>query len=299
MVHAFSKCCACCAFLVAGILLSPRPLVGQSAWAAIGPNGKLVYRHLPGGDHIADFSSAGYKGGGVALPAVAMKRTVTPSGQDDTAAIQKAIDEVAKLPLVDGVRGAVILKKGTFHCSETIVLAASGVVLRGEGADHQGTTIVMTGDPHVAIRIGGKLNVQKVGAAAKIADAYVPSGAASFHVTDASGFHAGDTLLIVRPITAEWVHFLGMDRLGLRGGKPEHWIEGTLDVRRRIASVNGNQVTLEVPLMDAYDNKYLGTGTVDVTKVEVSGQVEEVGIENLRIVAPSRSITLGLRSSMA
>jgi hypothetical protein len=288
-----TKCSVSCALFVAGILSPSHMLVAQSSWAAIDPNGKLVYRHLPAGDHIADFSSAGYKGGGVALPTVAMKRTVAPSGGDDTAAIQKAIDEVAKLPLVDGLRGAVVLKKGTYHCAGTILLATSGVVLRGEGTDDQGTTIVMTGDPHVAIRIAGKLNVQKVGATARIADAYVPSGAVTFHVSDASGFHAGDTLLIVRPITAEWVHFMGMDTLGLRGGKPEHWIEGNLDVRRHVASVAGNEVTLEVPLMDSYDARYLGAGAVSVTKVEVSGQVEEVGVENLRVAAPSRSITLG------
>ena len=42
---------------------------------------------------------------------------------DDTAAIQAAIDEVSKLPLVGGVRGAVLLDKGRFHCSATLRLA--------------------------------------------------------------------------------------------------------------------------------------------------------------------------------
>lgn len=293
MSHILSKCCCNAACAAVAMLLVPRAILSQSPWAAVGPEGKLVYRQLPGGDHIADFSSAGYKGGGVALPNVPMKRRLTPSGGDDTAAIQRAIDEVAALPRVDGFRGAVVLGKGTFHCAHTLSLTASGVVLRGEGADDNGTTIALTGDPHVAIRVSGKLSVQKVGTAVRIADPYVPSGATSFHVTDASGIHAGDTVLIVKPVTPEWVHFMGMDALGLRGGKPEHWIDGTLEVRRRVASVAGNQVKLEVPLMDSYDAKYLGTGTVTVTKVQVSGQVEEVGVEDLRIVAPSRSITLG------
>ncbi|SEF44703.1 hypothetical protein SAMN05421819_0048 [Bryocella elongata] len=293
MVLEFRRHWLLCATLATGLSFAAQPVAGQSAWAAIGPDGKLAYRHLPGGDHIADFSSAGYRGGGVALPMVPMKRAVTPSGQDDTAAIQKAIDEVAALPQVDGFRGAVVLRKGTYHCFGTILLTVSGVVLRGEGADDTGTTIVMTGEPHVAIRVRGKLDVQTVGAPVQVADTYVPSGATTFHVTDASGIHAGDTLSIVKPVTPAWVQFMGMDALGLRGGKPEHWIDGTLQVRRRVASVKGNAVTLAVPLMDSYDAKYLGVGAVSVTRVQVSGQVEEVGVEDLRVVAPSRSITFG------
>ncbi len=268
-------------------------LLAQSHWVATGPDGKLVYGHFQTGDHIADFSSAGYKGGGVALPVVGMKRTVEPSDKDDTAAIQNAIDEVGKLPLVDGFRGAVVLAKGTFHCSGTISFDTSGVVLRGAGPGEDGTKIIMTGDPHLAFHIAGKLNQVKVGKTVKISDAYVPSGTKTFHVTDASGFHAGDTLLIVKPVTAEWVHFMGMDTLGMRNGKQEHWVQGNLEVRRRVASVSGNEITLEVPLMDSYDSKYIGAGSVAVTKVQVSGQVEEVGVEDLGVEAPGRSITLG------
>ena len=73
-----------------------------------GPDGKLVYKTTKFGDRIMDFSHAGYMGGGVALPDVPVKKTIEPSGgEDDTALIQAAIDEVSALPLVDGSRGLV------------------------------------------------------------------------------------------------------------------------------------------------------------------------------------------------
>src|SRR4051794_33984164 len=127
-----------------------------SQWAYPGPDGKLVYKTTPAGDRIMDFSYAGYMGGGVALPDVPVKKTVKPSGgEDDTALIQGAIDEVAKSPLENGFRGTVLLAPGIFPCSATINITGSGVVLRGSG--NKESTIKMTGRPHLAIgmRSGG------------------------------------------------------------------------------------------------------------------------------------------------
>src|SRR5688500_11361777 len=127
----------------------------RSAWVNPGADGKLVYKTTPAGDRIMDFSHAGYRGGGVALPMVAVKRTVKPTGgDDDTAAIQQAIDDVAAMPLENGFRGAVLLAPGTFSCERTIIIPASGVVLRGSGSDGaMKTTIKMTGKPHLAIAV--------------------------------------------------------------------------------------------------------------------------------------------------
>ena len=83
--------------------------------------GKLSYKTLAGNDRILDFSHAGYAGGGVKLPGVAVQKTVTPSGGDDSAAIQSAIDAIAALPLKDGFRGAVLLAPGTFHCAKPLI----------------------------------------------------------------------------------------------------------------------------------------------------------------------------------
>jgi hypothetical protein len=74
---------------VAGILrTSAAP---ASEWIYPGKDGKLVYKTTAAGDKIMDFSSAGYMGGGVALPDVPVKQIVKPTGgEDDTAAIQAA-----------------------------------------------------------------------------------------------------------------------------------------------------------------------------------------------------------------
>src|SRR5262245_1884823 len=89
-----------------------------SEWIYPGPDGKLVYKTTPRGDRIMDFSQAGYMGGGVALPNVPTKKIIKPSGgEDDTALIQSAIDEVAAMPLEGKFRGAVLLAPGTFACS--------------------------------------------------------------------------------------------------------------------------------------------------------------------------------------
>src|SRR6185369_8658784 len=69
-------------------------------WARYDESGKLVYKPLDArGDRIMDFSSAGYRGGGVAIPEVPTVMTIGPSGGDDSAAIQAALDAVAQRPL--------------------------------------------------------------------------------------------------------------------------------------------------------------------------------------------------------
>ena len=262
----------------------------QSRWVKMGSDGRLIYARTSRGDRIPDFSFAGYESGGVGLPHVMAKRTVAPSGGDDTASIQKAIDEVSALPLVDGHRGAVELKAGTYHCSGTLTIAASGVVLRGAGDAASGTTIEMTGAPHLAVSIAGQLRQKDDGEATTIADAYVPAGSTVFHVASAAGLNAGDTLLIRKPVTAAWVHFMGMDTMR-RNGQAEHWVRTPyLEVRRRIASVHGNAITLTVPLMDDYDSRFFDGGHAQVSRVDVSGRIAQVGVEDLRFLAPRRSI---------
>jgi len=96
--------------------------------------GKLIYLPDAYGNIIPDFSQVGYKKGS-ALPNVETKITLNPSGKDDTQAIESAINSIAKMPLnLNGFKGALLLKKGTYYVSKTITLVDSGIVIRGEGS---------------------------------------------------------------------------------------------------------------------------------------------------------------------
>ncbi|HEY7090675.1 MAG TPA: discoidin domain-containing protein [Tepidisphaeraceae bacterium] len=275
-----------------------------SEWVHPGPDGKLIYKTTPAGDRIMDFSYAGYMGGGVALPDVPVRKTIKPSGgEDDTALIQAAIDEVAKLPLENGFRGAVLLEAGIYPCTNTLTISTSGVVLRGSGAEGGTTsTIKMTGRPHLALavrmprapgRAGGDAEGDDAGSAHTLmADPYVPSGAMSFNVENTSGFAAGDTISIRRPVTDAWIKFMHMDDL-TRDGRPQTWIRAgsTTVTERTIAAIAGNKITLDVPLSDSFDSKYLNPPGTAVVKIRPPARVSQVGIENLHIECPPQEIS--------
>jgi hypothetical protein len=275
---------------------------GESQWVHPGEGGHLMYKPTPAGDRVMDFSYAGYMGGGVSLPVVPVKRTVTSSGgEDDTARIQAAIREVAAMPLEGDFRGAVLLTPGTFSCASTITIEADGVVLRGSGSGKDGTTIRMTGAPHVALTIGstarrprsrsGERTSNEKIVETTIIDAYVPSGAASFHVADVAGFAVGDSIAIHHPVTAAWVKFMQMDDL-TRDGKPQTWIKtgATITTERTIAGISGNTITLGVPLSDSLDSKYLNPPGTKVAKLAPPELVSQSGIEHLHIECPPQAI---------
>lgn len=268
-------------------------LFAKSDWVYAGPDGKLIYQTTPAGDRIMDFSHAGYMGGGVALPQVPVQRTVKPSsGGDDSAAIQTAVNAVSAMPLTSGFRGAVLLAPGTFTCSNTITIGADGVVLRGSGATGSTkSTLKLAGKPHPAISIRSLVNrgrrERTSEAETKIADPYLPAGARKFTVEDASRFAVGNTIEVRRPVTAAWVEFMGMNNL-VRDGKPQTWLRaGTrIATERRIATITGRTITLDVPLSDSYDSKYLNPPGTVIAKVQPAKRVAQCGVESLHIESP-------------
>lgn len=114
-----------------------------SQWVYYNSSGTLTYKTLdPQGDKIMDFSTAGYEQGAVEIPTAPVEATLSPSGGDDTANIQAAINTVSAMPLnaTTGLRGAVLLNPGSYTVSSSLSISASGVVLRGSGSGASPTT---------------------------------------------------------------------------------------------------------------------------------------------------------------
>jgi hypothetical protein len=259
-----------------------------SKWVYFGSGHRLEYRADQRGNRIMDFSYAGYRGGGVRLPDERVARTLGPVEGDNTARIQQALDAAAI-----AAPGAVLLAPGTFEVAGTLAISASGVVLRGSGSGRGGTAIKLTGAPHRFLQIRGAGRWEPAGRPVAITDAYVPSGSASFHVSDAAAFRAGDTVLINHPVTAAWIHFMGMDTL-VRDGKPQTWIRAATVIRtdRVIRSIHGSEIALDVPLSDSLDAKFFDSTGASIVKYSFPGRISEVGVESLCVEAPGLDVPI-------
>lgn len=262
----------------------------QSRLAAISADGRLHYTaYSPQGDVLPDFSHCGYRGGGVAFPMLAVKLTLAPqSGDaDDAPRIQKALDEVSALtPDGNGLRGAVLLKRGVYRCGSTLHLRASGVVLRGEGDGQDGTQLIATyrkAEP--LIEVGGKGGPQAHGKSVEITSDYVPVGAMDLTVESAAGFKVGQTVFVARRGNEAWITETGMDRITPRAADPKstkQWQPFDLKFDRVITAIKGNRLTLDAPLGCAIDRRW-GGGAVQ--GYNDSDRIENCGVELLRAVS--------------
>jgi hypothetical protein len=242
-----------------------------SEWAYPEADHRVHYLYDARGNSIMDFSSAGYRAGGVKPPSPAVAQRLTPASGDNTARIQAALDSAT---------GTVVLTAGEYEVAGTLSITHSGVVLRGES----GARIRLTGQPHCLLEIRGTGTWQEEGSRAPVLDAYIPAGATTFRVRGASAFHHGDHVLVVRPVTAEWLHFIGMDSWA-RNSEPHSGIHAGAVIRtdRVVDIVEGDRVTLDVPLSDALDSKFTAASLV---RYSFPGRITEVGVEGLRIAAP-------------
>ena len=282
-------------------VLIPTCLFPQSEWVRIGSNHQLIYKTSDKGDKIMDFSHAGYRGGGVAIPDIPVKKIINRiSGISDyTNLIQEAIDEVSALPLIEGFRGTVLLAPGKYPCSRAITISEDGVVLRGSGTHSKESVIVMQGDKHTAIVLNNEISrgtgnrlgtVDTNKFSYKIADDYISAGASSFTVENALGLASGDNIEICKPVTEKWIQFMQMDNL-VRDGKPQTWIKAGsyIITERQISAVDGNRITLTVPLADSYDSRFTDDNTTLVVANNVK-RLKNAGVENLQIVSPDQAV---------
>lgn len=257
----------------------------QSDIAYMGTGGKLIYIPDYKGNRIADFSHAGYMGGGVQLPDVQTQMTLEPAEGDATARIQEAIDAVSLLPPTpEGLRGAVLLRRGTYHLAGTLKIAASGVVLRGEGQGEDGTLLYATGARKKnVLEIGGASGIKLLeDTSTTVTDLYVPSGSHSFHVEDARHLRVGDSIIIRRYGNDAWIHEIGMDTIAQRPitGGTKMWSPFELDFDRIIVQMEGNKITVDAPLTNSVELRW---GGAQVLKYEDPDRIEHVGVENMRV----------------
>ena len=227
-----------------------------------------------------DFSYAGYEAGN-AVPWVKAVLTVRPSGGDDTALLQGAIDRVASMPLgQDGFRGALLLSPGRYHVKGQLNLSASGVVLRGAGASR--TVIVAEGiDRRPLISVGAAKDVSLDSGLQVQQDA--PAGARTLRLASVVGLHVGDHVVVRRPSTKEWNTAMSMTGLpGTFADQRLDWRPGAHDLvwDRVLTGVDAqaNSVELDAPITTALESQY-GGGTL--ARVTGNAPPENIGIEDL------------------
>src|ERR1051325_8846273 len=257
-----------------------------STWAFPGSSGRILLQPDALGNRVLDYSSCGYKGGGVAIPEVPVKATISPVAGDNTANIQAAINTVKALPLdANGFRGAVVLTAGEYPCSNTITINASGVILRGVGSGTNGTVLRATAaNQYSLIQITGSGSASTVsGTTHNITNNYVPTGARSFNVDSTSGLAVNDRVFVRRIATSNWITYLGMDQLCC---EPDVHVwdasDYNIDSDRIITRIEGNHITVSAPITCAIEKQYAG-GTI--RKYTWSSRINNCGVEHLRGVS--------------
>lgn len=252
-----------------------------SKFLTVNKDGSITYFPDEKGNTIPDFSQVGYHHGRKEIPSVKVVKTISPVKGDAGSVIQKAIDQVAALPIgTDGFRGAILLQKGDYPIAGTLNINTDGIVLKGEGNTTQGTRLIATGKGQRSlIHISGKGKITATTGSVKITDAYVPTGAKSFTVAAASGFKPGDRIILYRPGTDNWIHDIQMDRIVERQGTRQ-WTgaDYNLSYEREIVAVDGHKITIDNPVVMSMEQKY---GGGEIYKYEYKGRIKEVGIENI------------------
>lgn len=260
---------------------------GQEKWstnyAYYGSGGRLAYTPDEEGNIIPDFSHVGYSYGDNELPTIPNSVEVSPVDGDDAVTIQAAIESLYSItPNNDGFRGAVLLKKGTYEIEGHITITESGIVLRGEGQDDNGTILIATGTSDrslVQVGSSGSLSVNN-SSKVSISEDYVPVGRNYVIVSSASNFNTGDDIVLYRPGTQNWIQDLKMDKITSSASDPAtQWTASSYNFyfERRITKLNGDTIFFRNPVVMALDKNY-GGGFVYRSSFN---RINNIGIENI------------------
>lgn len=248
--------------------------------------GKLHYAADEHGNRIPDFSSAGYMGGGFALPDAPVQRFVPAETGDATERIQQAIDEVSAREIDErGLRGAVLLGRGAHEIHGRLCIRASGVVLRGEANSEDGTVLIGMGRQQRAlVNIEGSAG-RTTSAVTAVKAEYAPVGERSIEVASVNGLRTGQTVIVRRTGNADWIRAIGMDKITPRPGDPSstvQWQPFNLDFERRIVEIDGSRVVLDAPITCAIESRW---GGGQILGFDESSRLFNVGVESIRAVS--------------
>ncbi|HEV2320653.1 MAG TPA: hypothetical protein VGV18_12930 [Verrucomicrobiae bacterium] len=256
----------------------------QADWVHFDSTGQtLVYSNDNLGNHLIDYSYAGYEGGGVAIPTnIPVQQTVNAARGDNTANIQNAINYVGGLtPDTNGFRGVVLLSPGTYEMDGTLTFNSNnGVILRGSGTNN--TTLVFYGTSGTSIALSGGGVNHVSGSTHYITDSYVPLGATNFDVDSTSGWAVGTQISVERPFTPPWISAIGMASLW-GTNKITYYTES----ERSITAINGNQVTVNIPLPTPIESQWTtwnGNNHANAWQY-TDGRLQKCGVENMTVAS--------------
>ncbi len=255
---------------------------------SIDANGKLSYKADVKGMVIPDFSGVGYQNSEKPIPVVPVVKTLTAVVGDNVANVQAAINEVAAMPLLNGIRGAILFKAGTYEMSSTINVTSSGIVLRGEGQTtvFKATGIVQYDLIHI---IGASGKADLTSTQKQVTDAFVPVGTKSVTVQSGHTFAVGDWVHFRREPNTAWIHMLGMDTLSHIDPLATDWTASSYKIsfERKITDVQGNVLTFDAPVMDIIDPVYANAFVLKFT----SARISNCAVENLKMTSSFLSST--------
>lgn len=252
----------------------------KSACMEVDSKGNIRYIPDVKGNILPDFSRVGYCNSKQILPDIKIVKTISP-GENSQQIIQSAIDEVAAMPLKkNGFRGAILLKKGIYLIPGTIRITASGIVLKGEADE---TKLIAAGKGQrtlIAVSGTGKRTEIK-NTRQSITDTYVPLGAVSFKVSNPSAFKKGDSIIVFRRGTQQWINDLKMDQIEKRDSTTKQWTPKEYDMHfeRVITKIEGNSIFIDNPVVMTMEEKY---GGGEIYQYRFNGRISNIGIENLR-----------------